>query len=181
MKRINLKRAVAALLCALLLLSCVSAAAFAAGKKDLAKCSITVASPVAYTGSARKAAVTVKDGKTTLKNGTDYTLAYANNKKIGTAAVTVTAKKGGAYTGAKTLKFKIVPDKTKALAAANQSGAWTSEQLDPIRELYRKAQWFFDFCYVENAEGAHNSELATRCLNTAEELINQGMALLNVE
>ncbi len=66
----------------------------------------------------------------------------------------------------------------KALAAANQSGAWTSEQLDPIRELYRKAQWFFDFCYVENSEGAHNSALSTRCLETAESLINEGMQLL---
>ena len=67
------------------------------------------------------------------------------------------------------------------LAEANQSGTWDEEKLNEVRELYRKAQWFFDFCYVENAEGAHNSELATRCLNTAEELINQGMALLNVE
>ena len=66
-----------------------------------------------------------------------------------------------------------------ALAAENRSGAWTDEQLDPIRELYRKAQWFFDFCYVENAEGAHNSDLATRCLSTAEDLIQQGMALLS--
>ena len=69
----------------------------------------------------------------------------------------------------------------KALVAANQSGKWDEAKLDEIRELYRKAQWFFDYCYVENSEGAHNSELATRCLNTAEELINQGMALLNVE
>lgn len=108
----------AGLLCALLLLSCVSVAAFAAGKKNLAKCSITVASSAVYTGKVRKAAVTVKDGKTVLKNGKDYTLAYANNKKIGTATVTVSAKKGSAYTGAKTLKFKIVPAKVKALAAA---------------------------------------------------------------
>ena len=69
----------------------------------------------------------------------------------------------------------------KTLAQANQSGKWDEAKLDEIRELYRKAQWFFDFCYVENAEGAHNSELATRCLNTAEQLINEGMALLNVE
>ncbi|MBR4906436.1 MAG: ammonia-forming cytochrome c nitrite reductase subunit c552 [Clostridia bacterium] len=66
----------------------------------------------------------------------------------------------------------------KALAAENQSGTRTDEQLDPIRELYRKAQWFFDFCYVENAEGAHNSALATRCLETAENLINEGMQQL---
>lgn len=72
----------------------------------------------------------------------------------------------------------LLADFKKALAAANQSGAWDEAKLDEVRELYRKAQWFFDFCYVENAEGAHNSELATRCLNTAEELINEGMALL---
>lgn len=66
----------------------------------------------------------------------------------------------------------------RALAAENQSGTRSDEQLDPIRELYRKAQWFFDFCYVENSEGAHNSELAARCLSTAEELINEGMQML---
>ena len=75
----------------------------------------------------------------------------------------------------------LLLDFKHALAAANRSGTWEEEKLDEIRELYRKAQWFFDFCYVENSEGAHNSELATRCLNTAEELINQGMALLNAE
>ena len=75
----------------------------------------------------------------------------------------------------------LLLDFKHALAAANRSGTWEEEKLDVIRELYRKAQWFFDFCYVENSEGAHNSELATRCLNTAEELINQGMALLNAE
>ena len=66
----------------------------------------------------------------------------------------------------------------KALAAENQSGTRTDDQLDPIRELYRKAQWFFDFCYVENAEGAHNSDLAARCLDTSEQLINEGMKLI---
>ena len=69
----------------------------------------------------------------------------------------------------------------RALAEANQSGAMTEEQLNEVRELYRKAQWFFDYCYVENAEGAHNSELAMRCLSTAEDLIKQGMALLGAE
>ena len=67
----------------------------------------------------------------------------------------------------------------RALAEANQAGTMPEEQLDEVRELYRKAQWFFDYCYVENSEGAHNSELADRCLSTAEQLINQGMALLN--
>ena len=71
-----------------------------------------------------------------------------------------------------------------ALADANKGfqegapGAKTEEELNAIRKLYREAQWFFDFCYVENAEGAHNSELAYRCLDTAEQRISDGMALL---
>ena len=69
-------------------------------------------------------------------------------------------------------------DFKKALAEANQSGKYTEEQLDGVRELYRKAQWFFDYCYVENSEGAHNYDLAMRCLNTAEDLIDEGTALL---
>ncbi len=66
----------------------------------------------------------------------------------------------------------------KALEKEHKSGTRTDEQLDPIRTLYRKAQWFFDFCYVENSEGAHNSALAYRCLSTAEQLIKEGMAKL---
>ncbi len=118
MKNQTAKRTLAALLCAMLLLSSLSVAAFAAGKKSLAKATVAVVSAVSYTGKAQKPAVTVKVGKTTLKKGTDYTLTYANNKKIGTASVTVTAKKNSAYTGAKTVKFKIVPAKVKGLTAA---------------------------------------------------------------
>lgn len=41
----------------------------------------------------------------TLKKGTDYTLAYKNNKKRGTATITV--KGEGNFKGTKTMKFKI--------------------------------------------------------------------------
>ncbi|MBR3137312.1 MAG: ammonia-forming cytochrome c nitrite reductase subunit c552 [Clostridia bacterium] len=65
-----------------------------------------------------------------------------------------------------------------ALAAAVTEGKLAEEELDTVRKIYREAQWFFDFCYVENAEGAHNSELAFRCLDTSEKKIDEGMALL---
>jgi uncharacterized protein with FMN-binding domain len=52
------------------------------------------------------------------------------------------------------------------------------EELNAVRKLHREAQWFFDFCYVENAEGAHNSELAYRCLDTSEAKIDEAMGLL---
>ena len=77
--------------------------------------------------------------------------------------------------------IKQLGDLKDALAAANQAGKLGEEALNAVRKLYREAQWFFDFCYVENAEGAHNSELANRCLDTAAAKIAEGMALLNAE
>ncbi len=65
-----------------------------------------------------------------------------------------------------------------ALADAVATGAKSEAELDDLRKLHREAQWYFDFCYVENSEGAHNSELSMRCLDTSEEKINEAMALL---
>ncbi len=61
------------------------------------------------------------------------------------------------------------------LAAAVADGSMDEEALDEIRLLYRNAQWYWDFCYVENSEGAHNSTMANRCLDTSEELIDEAM------
>ncbi len=65
-----------------------------------------------------------------------------------------------------------------ALAAAVASGNWSEDDLNAVRKLHREAQWFFDFCYVENSEGAHNSELSMHCLDTADAKISDAMALL---
>ncbi len=64
------------------------------------------------------------------------------------------------------------------LAEQVAAGTRSEEELDEIRSLYRDAQWFWDFCYVENSEGAHNSTLANSCLDRAEELADQAIALL---
>ena len=65
-----------------------------------------------------------------------------------------------------------------ALAEAVAGGEYTEEQLDEIRYKYRAAQWYWDYCYVENSEGAHNSALAKNCLNMADEIIAEAMELL---
>ena len=65
-----------------------------------------------------------------------------------------------------------------ALTAAVSAGKMSEGELDAVRKLHREAQWFFDFCYVENSEGAHNSELANRCLDTSEAKIDKAMGLL---
>ena len=64
------------------------------------------------------------------------------------------------------------------LTAAVEAGSMSEEELDAVRKLHREAQWYFDFCYVENSEGAHNSNLAMNCLNTSDEKITEAMGLL---
>ena len=64
------------------------------------------------------------------------------------------------------------------LAEAVAAGTYTQEQLDEIRSIYRSAQWYWDYCYVENAEGAHNSVLARDCLSRSQSLILEGMEKL---
>ncbi len=66
-----------------------------------------------------------------------------------------------------------------ALAAVNADGSIDEFSLEEARKLYREAQWFFDFDYVENSEGAHNSELANRCLDLAAEKIEAGMKVID--
>ncbi len=74
--------------------------------KPISTCTATLStSAYTYNGTARKPAVTVKNGSTVLKNGTDYTVTYKNNVNVGTATVIITGK--GSYTGSKTLNFKI--------------------------------------------------------------------------
>lgn len=63
------------------------------------------------------------------------------------------------------------------LADAVASGAYSEDELAKLRDLYRSAQWFFDFDYVENSEGAHNSALARSCLDKAEGYIDEAAAL----
>ena len=64
-----------------------------------------VNSSYTYTGKTQTPTITVKDGKKTLKKGTDYTVSYKNNTKVGTATITVTGK--GNYSGTTTKTFKI--------------------------------------------------------------------------
>ena len=68
---------------------------------------------------------------------------------------------------------------TDKLADAVASGNYSEEELDAIRALNRKAQWYWDFVFVENSEGAHNSKLDNSCLDKAEALIEEALSMLN--
>ena len=70
--------------------------------------SAVTVSPVAdqpYTGSAVTPEITVTDGIKVLREGTDYTVTYANNVNEGTATATITGK--GNYSGTTTTSFQI--------------------------------------------------------------------------
>lgn len=60
-----------------------------------------------YTGKAITPSVVVKYGDKTLVKGTDYTVTYKNNVKVGTATVVVTGK--GNYSGSVSKTFTITP------------------------------------------------------------------------
>ena len=92
-------------------------------KTDISTLKFGKISNKAYTGKALTPTVVVKDGKKKLVNGTNYTVTYKNNKKIGTATVTITGM--GEYAGTKTLKFRIVPPKTTLTSKPGKtSGGW---------------------------------------------------------
>ena len=69
-------------------------------------------------------------------------------------------------------------DLTEKLASAVESG-YSDTDLAQIRFLARDAQFYWDFVFVENAEGAHNPTLTYECLDKAEELCSKALALID--
>ena len=65
------------------------------------------------------------------------------------------------------------------LIEVQDTGEYTEEELAAIRSLARDAQFYWDFVFVENAEGAHNPKLTNYCLDQAEDLCNQAMAMFH--
>ncbi len=68
---------------------------------------------------------------------------------------------------------------TQRLADAVESGTYDEARLEEIRSLARDAQFYWDFVFVENAEGAHNPKLTNYCLDRAEALCKAAMALFD--
>ena len=95
---------------------------------SIAKCSMTkaavsgISSRYAYTGNPITPKPTVKVGSAQLKEGTDYTLSYANNRKSGTATVTISAKAGRNVTGSTRRSFTIVQPTMSYRVHAQQYG-----------------------------------------------------------
>ena len=63
-----------------------------------------------YTGKNLTQVFSIIDGNRILKEGIDYNTVYKNNKKVGTATLTISGK--GNYTGIETKTFRILPKST---------------------------------------------------------------------
>lgn len=95
---------------------------------SISKASVTLStSTYAYNGKAKTPSVTVKVGGKTLKSGTDYTVSYSNNTKIGTAKVTITGK--GNYTGTISKTYSIKNDFKKATVSGISTKAFTGKNI----------------------------------------------------
>lgn len=67
---------------------------------------------------------------------------------------------------------------TNELAAALEAGTVSDEDFETIAQLDREAMFYWDFVFVENSEGAHNSTLTADCLDKAEERVDEALAML---
>ena len=91
-------------------------------KNNFKKATISGISTKAFTGKNITQNITVKYNGKTLKKGTDYTVSYSSNKKIGTATVKIAGK--GSYTGTVTKTFKINPAKQEIQKLTAKSKAF---------------------------------------------------------
>ena len=95
---------------------------------SISKASVTLStSTYAYDGKAKKPGVTVKLSGKTLKNGTDYTVSYSNNTKVGTAKVTIKGK--GNYTGSVSKTYSIKNNFKKATVSGISTKAFTGKNI----------------------------------------------------
>ena len=95
---------------------------------SISKASVTLStSTYAYDGKAKKPGVTVKLNGKTLKNGTDYTVSYLNNTKVGTAKVTITGK--GNYTGSVSKTYSIKNNFKKATVSGISNKSYTGKNI----------------------------------------------------
>ena len=92
---------------------------------NIAHSVIKMDSSAIYTGKARKVSISVSLGGTVLKNKTDYTVQYSNNKNVGLAKVKITGT--GKYTGTVTKTFNIVPEGTYISSLTASSKAFTAK------------------------------------------------------
>ncbi len=120
-----------------------------------------------YTGSPLTPKPTLTFNGATLKEGTDYTLSYANNTNVGTATFTITGK--GNFQGTATQTFKVVKA-ANGLVASAQETTQTITYSPSVQELPSNV-------VVEGAHGAVSFENASEGAAEAFEVDEETGAL----
>ena len=64
------------------------------------------------------------------------------------------------------------------LGAAVEAGTLSEDEYAQIAQLNREAVFYWDFVFVENSEGAHNSALTHDCLDKAEAAADAALEML---
>lgn len=77
-------------------------------------------------------------------------------------------------------KVQSVGDKLVELtnAIGAQKDTLEADVLQQVNALNREGLFYWEFVMVENSEGAHNPELSNACLDRANELVDQALAML---
>ena len=125
-----------------------------AEKINLANATVAGLKDKTYTGKAITQAITVTLNGKTLQAGTDYTVTYQNNVKVGTATVIITGK--GKYTGTVKKAFQIKKAATPAKPSyVRISGADRYATSLEIAAAYKKALGVSQFSAVCVADGVN--------------------------
>lgn len=69
-------------------------------------------------------------------------------------------------------------DFVNRLASGLDDGDIEAQDVDLLKDIHRKAQFKWDFVFVENSEGFHNSDKAHKNLDDARKLIEEGIKIL---
>ena len=143
-------------------------------------------------GSVHKDDFTCADchmGQAVAENGTTYTshtwMSPLDNEALmeGTCAECHTDLAGEVHAIQEEMERRtyaigyLLEGLTEKLVKAVEGGEYTEEELNAIRAVARDAQFYWDFVFVENSEGAHNSQLDSECLDKAEALANKAMGM----
>ena len=68
----------------------------------------------------------------------------------------------------------------KNFEAAIDEGTLSDDDLARLQQIQREATFYWNSAFAENSEGAHNPELYTSVLDSAEKLLDEGDQILGV-
>ncbi|MBQ8967808.1 leucine-rich repeat protein [Ruminococcus sp.] len=128
---------------------------------DITNCDVRLdTAEFTYDGTAKKPAVTAKNGSITLKEGTDYTVKYSNNVNAGDKAV-VTIQGKGSYKGTVTKNFTIKQAAIKKadVTVADSGLVYNGSAQTPKVTVKNAAASNYDIEYKNNVNAGSNASV----------------------